>query len=206
MRTLAATVSERVVASILTVPKGVQGWLPVLGITAVTTISAGMGAAATGFVNPSEEFSPPTVATLWRPLSAFVVPGLLEELIWRAAFLPTPSGPTTVSTILQHAMSFSMIPPPTLALYQTAITVLMVHVCSHPVFSAAAYPRGREVFSDPRFLFLATIVLGGTTLSYIVSGGSVWAAALTHGLPVALWRDFFGGEDKLQRGMKHSKD
>ena len=46
---------------------------------------------------------------------------------------------------------------------------------------------------------LATIVLGGATFSYLVSGGSAYAAALTHGLAVALWRDFFGGEALLMR-------
>ena len=193
MRMILTTVSQRLVASITTVPVGIQGWYPILGITAVTTVGAGIGSVATGFIRPVEDFSPPAP---WRPISAFVVPGLLEELIWRAALLPTPPGPTTISTILQYPGT-----SPTATLYKTALAVLLVHVASHPFFSAAVYPRGKEVFSDARFLFLATIVLGGTTLSYLVSGGSVWAAAFTHGLPVALWRDFFGGEEALQRGM-----
>ncbi len=68
---------------------------------------------------------------------------------------------------------------------------------SHPVAGWTVWPRGKEVFCDPRFLLLATIVLGGSTISYLASGGSAWAAAITHGVPVALWRDCWGGEAKL---------
>ena len=200
MRAAMSIVSQRVLASLTTLPAGAQGWYPILGITAATTVAAGAGSVATGFIRPFDDFAPPTVSTLWRPLSAFVIPGLFEELIWRAALLPTPAAPTTISTILHHASGAMAANPTTMGLYKAALAVLAVHVSSHPFFSAAAYPRGKEVFSDPRFLFLATIVLGGTTLSYIVSGGSVWAAAFTHGLPVALWRDFFSGEESLQRG------
>ncbi|CAB9525551.1 Abortive infection protein [Seminavis robusta] len=198
---LVNTIGQRVLTSLTTIPVGAQGWYPIIGITAATTAAAGVGSLATGFIE-LDNFSPPPPSDLWRPLSAFVVPGLLEEVIWRAALLPTPAAPTTLSTILQHATqtAATINCPTTLTLYKTALTVLAVHVASHPVFSAVAYPRGKQVFGDPRFLFLATIVLGGTTLSYIVSGGSVWAAVLTHGLPVALWRDFFGGERALQKG------
>lgn len=193
--------SQRVFSSLTTIPVGVHGWYPIVSITAATTVAAGVVSIATGFIQPINDFSPPKLESSWRPLSAFIVPGLLEETLWRAALLPTPAAPTTLSTIVQHATSISTIPPSTLTLYKIALSVLVIHVCSHPVFSAAVYPRGKEVFGDPRFLVLATIVLGGSTLSYIVSG-SVWAAAFTHGVPVALWRDFFGGEQALQKGMK----
>ena len=202
MRTVTSMISQRLLSSLTTFPVGMQGWRPIIGITVTTTVAAGTGSIATEFIHPREDFSPPLTLSGWcRPLSAFLVPGLLEEIIWRAALLPTPVAPSSLSTILHHATgSLAIANPATLVLYQTALTVLVVHVVSHPFFSAAVYPRGKEVFSDPRFLGLATIVLGGTTISYIVSGGSVWAAALTHGLPVALWRDVFGGEQALQRG------
>lgn len=192
---------QRVASALTTLPVGAQGWQEVASITIATTVAAGIGSVATGFVQPMEDFSPPSPTSWWRPLSAFVVPGLLEELIWRAALLPTPTTPTTIAAML----NLSTVAPQNLLLYQTAAAVLVVHVLSHPFCPQAIYPRGKEVFSDGRFLGLAAIVLGGTTLSYIVSGGSVWAAAITHGLPVALWRDFFGGEEALQRGLKKAK-
>ena len=205
MRVLTGLVSQRIVSSLRTIPIGAQGWYPIFGITAATTVAAGVSSIATGFIHPYDDFAPPTLSNLWRPLGAFVVPGLLEELIWRAALLPTPLAPSSISIILHHATGSLAANPTTVELYKAALTVLVVHVASHPVFSAAVYPRGKDVFGDPRFLFLATIVLGGTTLSYIVSGGSVWAAALTHGLPVALWRDVFSGEAALQRGKSVAK-
>jgi len=193
-------VSQRVLVSLTKVPVGGQEWAPVLGITVATTLVGGLGAVATGFIRPVDDFDPPTASTIWRPLSAFLFPGLFEELIWRAALLPTPATSASLSTIFYHATGSLAASPTTLGLYKTSLTVLAIHVVSHPIFSATIYPRGKQVFGDPRFLFLATIVLGGTTLSYIVSGGSVWAAVFTHAVPVALWRDFFGGEKALQKG------
>lgn len=191
---LLSTVSRRILTSLTTFPTP-QGWFQVAGITALTTASAGLGSVATGFIHPFNDFSPPH--SIWKPLNALIVPGILEEIIWRAALLPTPEAPVSLPSIFYQVTTKSLNSPHQLGLYKIAMAVLVVHVCSHPVFSATVYPRGKQVFSDPRFLFLATIVLGGATLSYIVSGGSVWAAAVTHGVPVALWRDFFGGEQAL---------
>ena len=194
---VATTVSHRLWTALSTMPVGVQGWSQVATITAVTTISAGIGAVTTRFIRPVDDFKPPS--SIRKPLGAFIVPGLAEELLWRAALLPVPAAPTTLSDLFFRSASAPIGAAPNLVLYQTAAVVLILHVCSHPILSAPFSPRGgKQVFSDGRFLFLATIVLSGATLSYILSGGSVWAAALTHGLPVALWRDFFGGEAALR--------
>ena len=75
-----------------------------------------------------------------------------------------------------------------------------MHVLLHPLAGYTVWPRGLHVFADPRFLMLATIVLGGTTVAYLASGGSIWAAAITHGVAVAVWLDFFHGEAKLMSG------
>jgi predicted Abi (CAAX) family protease len=117
-----------------------------------------------------------------KPLSAFLFPSLVEELCWRGVLIPHPS-------MIPGGNVYSILPQ--------AGVVLLVHVLSHPLAGMTVWPRGKDVFVDPRFLLLATIVLGGATASYLCSGGSVWCAAFTHGIPVALWRDFFGGEAKL---------
>lgn len=171
--------AQRALVSLTIVPSARQ-WYHVAGITLATTSMAGLVAAGTGFVDPMGDWDPPTGSLanqVLRPLSALVVPALVEETIWRGAFL----SPVVVSS----------------SWYGWAGGVLILHVLFHPIAARTFWPRGQHVFDDARFLLLATIVLGGATLSFGVSGGSAWAAAWTHGIPVALWRDFWGGEAKL---------
>ena len=202
--------SHRAVLALSTIPNTTTQVWNVVGITATTTVTAGVVAAVTGFVKPVDDFYPPwsSVPTTTRssssssssqtpslpihsclpwikPLSAFIFPSLVEELFWRGMLIPHPSmipnnGGGSIYSILPQAG-----------------IVLLIHVLSHPLAGITVWSRGKDVFWDPRFLLLATIVLGGATVSYLLSGGSVWCAALTHGVPVALWRDFFGGEAKL---------
>mmetsp|Transcript_1948 Transcript_1948/g.4109 ORF Transcript_1948/g.4109 Transcript_1948/m.4109 type:complete len:228 (+) Transcript_1948:285-968(+) len=188
---------NRALLSLTTIPNRHDS-LKVAIITISTAAAAGLFAKVSGFIDPIEDFDPP-----WRksnddntnycrrhfhwsakPISAFFFPSLAEEILWRGVMIaPHPS--TLIATDFPSHM------------IARAGIVLGVHVLLHPVAGYTVWPRGRKVFSDWRFLVLATIVLGGATSSYITSGGSVWAAALTHGLPVALWRDFFGGESML---------
>ena len=178
---LAATMLQllwhRAVSSLTTFPT-VHGWYRVAGITLTTTASAGVVATATQFVRPLQEFQPPRrPGDYWKPCSALIVPSLLEEVFWRGTLLPQPPIP--------------------LHMWWTPWFVLLVHVLSHPVAAHVWWPRGKQVFGDWRFLLLATIVLGGSTASFLITGGSAWAAAVTHAVPVALWRDFFKGEERL---------
>lgn len=174
---------QRLALSLTTVP---SAWSPVVRVTLATTSVAGIVAAGTGFVDPYQDWDPPaTPVACFKPASALIFPALFEEVFWRGALLPTPPASPWTS-------AFGGIP-----WIGWACGVLVLHVVSHPVATRTVWPRGRDVFDDPRFLCLATLVLGGATTSYWISGGSVWAAALTHAVPVALWRDFFGGEAKL---------
>ena len=180
--------SQRIVLSLTTIPTTATVWNKVVGISVATTSTAGFAAIATGFINFPEDWDPsPSCNNPLQPISAFFFPSLLEELFWRGALIPSPSV-TPINAILP-----------------VAGFVVTAHVLSHPIAAATIWPRGERIFGDPRFLLLATIVLGGATASYIVSGGSVWAAALTHGLPVALWRDFCGGEKRLSKITSTSK-
>jgi predicted Abi (CAAX) family protease len=182
--TIFKLLTSRIVKSITTFPLGAKEWLHVGGITAVTTFTAGTVAVSTDFAS-LEDYNPPP--SLFRPISAYIFPSLFEEIIWRGAMLPLPSNHYDGSCWKN-----------TFPLNRIALLVLAAHVLSHPLAGATIWPRGRIVFNDPRFLLLATIVLGGATTSYVVSGGSVWAAAMTHSVPLILWRDYFDGEHKLQ--------
>jgi len=198
-----AASGNRALLSLTIIPSPVS-LINVAIITIATTATAGLVAVASGFIDPAGDFDPP-----WRrrgddnssyhhyfhrsikPMSAFLFPSLAEEFFWRGILIaPHPSTLIVTNTI---AGIFSS------QLLTRAGLVLGIHTLLHPLAGYTCWPRGRKVFCDWRFLFSATIVLGGATLSYLVSGGSVWAAALTHGLPVAMWRDFFGGEALLMR-------
>ena len=196
MGSVFSTAGSKALLSLKTIPNWNQS-LHVIGITIASTGLAGFIAAVTGFIDPIKDFDPPSRSTKnkciigWlKPISAYIFPALIEEIIWRGIFSPNPSI-TTVSTGV---------------MWGWAMGVCMVHVCVHPVAGYTVWPRGKIVFNDYRFLLLATIALGGTTASYIVSGGSVWCAALTHWIPVALWRDFFGGEAKLLKNSSSTTE
>eukprot|EP00523_Entomoneis_sp_CCMP467_P019998 CAMPEP_0168862498 /NCGR_PEP_ID=MMETSP0727-20121128/18471_1 /TAXON_ID=265536 /ORGANISM="Amphiprora sp., Strain CCMP467" /LENGTH=217 /DNA_ID=CAMNT_0008917549 /DNA_START=37 /DNA_END=690 /DNA_ORIENTATION=+ len=185
---------QRIVTAATTL-RPLCGWGTIGTITGVTTVTAEV---ATGFVDPVQDFSPPVTQGWWRPWSALIVPGLVEEVIWRAAWLPippviatVPDYPTTVSVALRQLTSVLRLllangtgtttaaataPSPQLVtLYQTALVVWVIHVVSHPMVATLADPRRRAVLDDWRF------------------GGVV-----THAVPVALWRDVWGGERRLR--------
>ena len=185
-----AAAQQRALLSLTTLPPTFSDVMKVGAITVGTTALAGIFCKLSGFIDPVADFEPPWQRPSrfhWslKPISAFIFPSLFEEILWRGILIaPHPSTATGYFTP---------------ELLRRSSIVLMAHVAMHPVAGYTCWPRGRKIFCDWRFLVSATIVLGGATLSYLVSGGSVWAAALTHGLAVALWRDFFGGEAQLMQ-------
>mmetsp|Transcript_18770 Transcript_18770/g.46597 ORF Transcript_18770/g.46597 Transcript_18770/m.46597 type:complete len:215 (-) Transcript_18770:73-717(-) len=192
-----AAAQQRALLSLTTFPPTFGDYIKVGAIAIGTTAAAGIFCKISGFVDPISDFDPPwnrPSRLHWslKPMAAFLFPSLVEEVLWRGILIaPHPS-------LASNAFSAQL-------LRRSAI-VLMAHVSLHPVAGYTCWPRGRKVFTDWRFLVSATIVLGGATLSYLISGGSVWAAALTHGLAVALWRDFFGGEALLMQQGEESDD
>lgn len=210
-----AAAGNRALLSLTTFPN-LGDSINVVIITIATTATAGLIAATSGFIDPIEDFDPP-----WRrrhdgndigscchrfshwsmkPISVFFFPSLAEEFFWRGILIdPHPSEIIATNAATSGVFSSPM-------LLRRAGLVLGIHVLLHPFAGYTCWPRGRKVFCDWRFLVSATIVLGGATLSYLVSGGSVWAAALTHGLPVALWRDFFGGEALLMKSKTENEN
>ena len=191
LKSIVDEAKRRAWLSVTTVPASRKEWSIVLVIIVVTMVLAGIVAVITGFIDPIEDFYPPTsVKGFLKAGSAFIFPSLVEELFWRGIVLPHPStyqeNNNTNNTRYQQLRWAGM--------------VLVMHVLLHPLAGYTVWSRGLHVFADPRFLVLATIVLGGTTVTYLVSGGSIWAAAITHGVAVAVWRDFFHGEAKLMSG------
>lgn len=75
-----------------------------------------------------------------------------------------------------------------------AVLPLTVFVAYHLV---NPNKRSREVFWDPRFLLMATVLGAACTVSYHITGGSLLAATVTHWIPVYVWLIFLGGYDKV---------
>lgn len=191
-------IKQRIILSITTIPNTSKQWIDIFSITVCTTGLAGYVGIMTNFIS-FHDYQPPN--NWLRPISVFIFPSLYEELIWLGIILSIPSSPSIptrrqqyhksirrhVNYLLKNHMSYC----------RYSIFVLLLHVLSHPIAGSTIWPRGRHVFYDIRFLLLATIVLGGSTLSFIISGGSIYAAAITHAIPVILWRDFFKGEESM---------
>ena len=186
---IVSTLAHRIVASWTTFPSPAE-WIVVGKITATSTALSAVVAWKTHFVSPAD-FSLPSSPI--KPLSALIFPSLVEETFWRGTLIP-------VSTLHPIAV------PSSVTMMWPSIVVLVLHVVSHPIAAAWVWPRGKDVFGDPRFLLLATIVLAGATASFWATGGSVWAATVAHGVPVALWRDFWGGEARLSHLVDSGND
>ena len=197
MSSFFSALGNRIVLCLTTIPTTFLGWLIIIAITVATAATAAAFASVSGFVNPKEDYHPPwqqrddqensgprRFRCHWsiKPLSAFIFPALAEEVFWRGILIGHPSDDDGTFSSLQFIL---------------AGVFLVLHVLVHPVAGYTCWPRGRKTFVDWRFMVGAIFVLGGATVSYLLSSGSAYAAALTHGLCVALWRDFFDGEAKL---------
>lgn len=109
-----------------------------------------------------------TVPILPLLLRSLILPGLIEELIFR------------------------VLPPP-----RYALLALAMYVLYHPLNALLFLPAARGVFYDPVFLSLAALLGGCCTLLYRRTG-SVWPPTLLHGIAVAGWLGFLGGEAALR--------
>ena len=183
------TLWTRLKLSLTTLPTQ-KGWIITTIVIVLSLIILGVIATMTKFVNPMQDYN-----TFWykypqKYMVAFLFPSFLEELFWRGLMLP--------STPLEKQ-------PIILSIY--CIVILALHVAVHPIIALVGiWPRGRDVFTDVRFLILATIVLGSATICYVVTNGSVYAATLAHAIPVILWRDCFHGERRLGFGSSNNNN
>ena len=140
------------------------GWLETFAVTLVFTVLA-LSLGLAGGVLESRRASVPVLPLTLRVL---VVPGLLEELVFRVA------------------------PPPRFTGFALSAYVLM-----HPLNAWLFFPAARSVFYNPIFLLIVALLGAGCTLLYRRTG-SVWPPALVHGLVVAGWLLFLGGEVALR--------
>ena len=100
-------------------------------------------------------------------------------MLFRAALLPHPATDGLLAPV--SLISRSVLP----------LTGFVLYHLINPT------ERAKRVFWDWRFLVLAAVLGAGCTASYLISGGSLWAAAVTHWIPVCVWLFAPGGAQQL---------
>ncbi|MDJ0641764.1 MAG: CPBP family glutamic-type intramembrane protease [Erythrobacter sp.] len=112
-------------------------------------------------------------ATLRLALIALVIPSLGEELLFRAALLPTPQ-------------AGQQMPLP------RAATAIALFVLWHPLQALVTTDERATIFLDPWFL-LAVGALGLACTRAYWRNGSLWPAVILHWLSVIGWKALAGG-------------
>jgi uncharacterized protein len=129
----------------------------------LVVVAAGIWAAMTGVLvsNPA-----PQADMMAISLSAFLIPALGEELVFRGWLRKgAPIG---------------------------GVVSLLAYILWHPVQAWLHLPFGREEFLDPRFLSLIAWLGLACTLSRIRSG-SIWPAVIIHWGVVVVWKALYAG-------------
>jgi predicted Abi (CAAX) family protease len=109
----------------------------------------------------------------------FVMPALVEELVFRVALLPHPlEGATLVSWLGWGSVS------------------LVLFVLYHPFSARTYYPAGNPTFLKPIFWVLSGLLGLACLLTYGWTG-SLWTAVGVHWVVVAVWLWALGGRQRL---------
>ncbi len=106
--------------------------------------------------------TPPLSETLVVALVAFIIPSLVEEVIFRGILLPTFS---------PFWLSLS----------------LVLYVLWHPLEAHLFFPDAVSTFTDPMFLSLVAILGCLCTFAYFRTK-SIWASIYIHWLVVVAWK------------------
>lgn len=126
-------------------------------------VAAGIWAAMSGVLVPDPA---PRSDLLAISLSAFLIPALGEELVFRGW--------------LRKGLPVA------------AVLSLVAFILWHPAQAWLNLPFGRPEFLDPRFLSLVAWLGLACTLSRIRSG-SIWPAVIIHWGVVVVWKALYGG-------------
>nr|VFJ67578.1 MAG: CAAX protease self-immunity [Candidatus Kentron sp. FW] len=113
------------------------------------------------------------------PLSLFLFPSLLEEIIFRGFIIPI------------DAKEKKWRKKSSYILLSTALFVLW-----HPFNALTVNQGAREYFLDIRFLFVVTLL--GLVCSYTyIHSKSIWVPTIIHWLTVVVWVFLLGGRNLL---------
>lgn len=116
----------------------------------------------------------------WGIFPLFLMPALVEELVFRVILLPHPlEGVTGIQWLGWATLSLSLF------------------IIYHPLNALWFYPQGKGLFWQPMFLLFAGLLGIACTLSYRLSG-SLWPPVMIHWLVAVIWLFILGGTQQLK--------
>jgi len=184
-----SVVGQRIAASCAVAPTA-QGMTAVAQAVGVMGLCSG-GAACLGWTDrfvqwdpqqQQQEPLPPAILSVAKTfLRSLIMPGLLEELLWRVALQP-PGMPVYQMVLVNAAF--------------TAYHVFGSAVLAER-FGGPHKWGARAVFTDPAFLALAFCLGNVCSYAHVRAGHAMWAPVLVHALPVTVWLSLLGGERAL---------
>lgn len=169
-------IADRVITAFTTLPD-IQGWLftaAILGIYAAIAIPTSLRL----------QFTTLELQQNWKKIAivlitTFFIPGLSEELLFRAILLPHPSETTS-----------------TIQLWLWISVNLVLFVAYHP-FEGLTYAKVQQkTMMNPVFLLLAGLLGMACAIAYLHTG-SIWPSVIIHWVTVAVWRLCLGGDREL---------
>ncbi len=166
------TIVERILTSVSTLPT-FQDWLYALTLLLIYASIAIPIGWKLGFLQFETSLNESIVLRI--AIIAMVMPGLLEELVWRVVLIPHPT-----ETI-----------DPNLRWLWVALSLILFTIY-HPLNFFVKH----DTFKDPIFLVLATLLGVVCTVSYLESG-SIWTPVFIHWAIVVAWLSFCGGYNKI---------
>ncbi|HEY47979.1 MAG: hypothetical protein AMJ88_08745 [Anaerolineae bacterium SM23_ 63] len=173
-------ISERLQGLILafTTSPGIEAWLWSGGILILLVVVVLPIGFRTGFVRVELMTGGRGRFALLALLLA-IRPSLLEELIFRALFIPHPAqGYPLRITLLWAGVG------------------LFVFILFHPINGLFIHRSARSLFTDPLFLTFAGLLGIACTAAYLISG-SIWPPMIIHWLAVTPWILLLGGGSAL---------
>jgi predicted Abi (CAAX) family protease len=153
-----------------------RAWPWWLGLTLVYAALAYAIGRSSGLLDHQPLTGP---ARIYLPLTLFVFPALLEEAFFRGVLIPNAT----------RAHGWQAVAGATLL--STVAFVLW-----HPLNALSINPGARELFLDPAFLLIVSLLGVTCSLAYILSR-SLWAPVLIHWLTVLVWVLWLGGRNLL---------
>ena len=158
-------------------PSAIQ-WGKCAAIYAGFSLVAGGLGFSTGFLKIELMTATPRMFAI-IPVLIFIRPALIEETVFRGAFVPhVREEQSRASVLVSAALS------------------LIVFVAMHPLNGIFFKTSAHDVYIHPVFLASAALLGLACTVAYRITG-SLWPSIAMHWMTVTCWTVFFGGKRLL---------